>query len=93
MAHVLLADALGTGDLDLAAGLLAQLANAGSPGKPASEQDLAFMLALVRAIAPTNETEALLAVQMAAIHRPPWWQPNVSAWPRPSCNRTAPRTC
>jgi hypothetical protein len=34
-----------------------------------AEQEMAFMLALVRGIGPKDETEALLAAQMAAIHK------------------------
>jgi hypothetical protein len=66
--HALLADALGTGDLDFAAGLLTQLTDVSRSGKVATKQELNFMLSLVRGINPRDETEALLAAQMAAIH-------------------------
>jgi hypothetical protein len=59
---------LGTGDHDLACGLLTQLTDVSRSGKVATEQELNFMLSVVRAINPKDETEALLAAQMAAIH-------------------------
>jgi hypothetical protein len=66
--HTLLADALGTGDYEFAAGLLTQLTDVSRSGKVATKQELNFMLSLVRGINPKDETEALLAAQMAAIH-------------------------
>jgi hypothetical protein len=66
--HILLADALGTGDYDLACGLLTQLTDVSRSGKVATQQELNFMLCVVRGINPRDETEALLAAQMAAIH-------------------------
>ena len=66
--HTLLADALGTGDYEFAAGLLTQLTDVSRSGKIATKQELNFMLSLVRGINPKDETEALLAAQMAAIH-------------------------
>ena len=66
--HTLLADALGTGDFDLACGLLTQLTDVSRSGKVATQQELNFMLSVVRGISPRDETEALLAAQMAAIH-------------------------
>jgi hypothetical protein len=66
--HTLLADALGTGDYDFAAGLLAQLTDVSRSSKVATKQELDFMLSVVRGISPRDETEALLAAQMATIH-------------------------
>jgi hypothetical protein len=68
LCHTLLADALGTGDYEFACGLLAQITNVSRSGKVATDQELNFMLSLVRGINPRDETEALLAAQMAAIH-------------------------
>jgi hypothetical protein len=65
--RMLLADAFGTADDELASGLLTQLVHASQPDKLPT-QELNFMLSLVRGINPKDETEALLAVQMAAIH-------------------------
>ena len=66
--HTLLADAFGTGDIDLACGLLVQTADVARSGKVATRQELNFMLSVVRGINPRDETEALLAAQIAAIH-------------------------
>jgi len=66
--HTLLADALGTGDFELAVGLLAQLADVSRSGRIATKEELNFMLSVVAGINPSDETEALLAAQMAAIH-------------------------
>jgi hypothetical protein len=67
--HSLLADALGTGDCEFAAGLLMQLADVSRSGKVVTKQELNFLLSVVHGINPKDETEALLAVQMAAIHK------------------------
>ena len=66
--HTLLADALATGDYEFAGGLLTQLTDASRSGKIATKQELNFMLSVVRGINPRDETEALLAAQMAAVH-------------------------
>jgi hypothetical protein len=68
ISHLLLADALGTGDFEFAAGLLGQLADVSRSGKSATTRELDFTLSLVRGIGPRDETEALLAAQMAAVH-------------------------
>ncbi|MFZ0854172.1 MAG: hypothetical protein WAO08_33850 [Hyphomicrobiaceae bacterium] len=61
-------DAFGTGDYELAEGLLAQLVDVSRSGKVATAREVNFMLAVVAGISPKDETEALLAVQMSAIH-------------------------
>jgi hypothetical protein len=66
--HTLLADAFATGDFEFAGGLLTQLTDASRSGKIATKQELKFMLSVVAGINPRDETEALLAAQMAAIH-------------------------
>jgi hypothetical protein len=66
--HSLLADALGTGDCEFAGGLLKQLADVSRSGRVATKQELNYMLSVVHGINPKDETEALLATQMAAIH-------------------------
>jgi hypothetical protein len=68
IARTLLADIFATGDLDLASGLMGQLSDAGRSGSHPTSQELDLMLRLVRGIGPRDETEALLACQMAAIH-------------------------
>ncbi len=67
-AYTLLADALGTGDVGFAQGLLNQLASASRTGKELTAGEVNFMMATIRGIAPRDATEALLATQMAAIH-------------------------
>lgn len=65
----LLANALGTTDNAFLLGLLSQLGNAsGSPGKKHDEDGLNFMLEAIRGVAPQDQTEAMLAAQMAAVH-------------------------
>ena len=64
----LLAETLGTTDLDFYRGFLSQLANAGSIDPKADEAGINFMLAVVKDIKPRDQVEAMLAAQMAAIH-------------------------
>jgi hypothetical protein len=64
----LLADTFGTGDFDFAASLAAQLADVSRSGKVPAKKELDYMLSVVRGINPRDETEAVLAAQMAAIH-------------------------
>ena len=65
---VLLAQALGTTDLDFANGLMMQVAGASmKAGKPV-EADANFMLATIEDIGPRDRVEAMLAAQMAAVH-------------------------
>jgi hypothetical protein len=66
--HTLLADTLATGDYEFAGGLLTQLTDASRSGKIATKQELNFTLSVVRGINPRDETETLLAAQMAAVH-------------------------
>jgi hypothetical protein len=67
-ATALLSDAFGSADGQLIDGLLKQLTNVSRTGKTPTSGELNFMLAVVRGIGPKDETEALIAVQMAAIH-------------------------
>jgi hypothetical protein len=66
--QMLLMEALGTTDLDFFGGFIAQLANAGAQGRKIDEDMLNFMLSVVKGINPNDQTEAMLAAQMAAIH-------------------------
>jgi hypothetical protein len=68
MSRILLADAFGTGDHEFASGVLAELTSLSRSAKSPTDQEMNFMLSLVRGINPNDETEALLAAQMAAIH-------------------------
>jgi hypothetical protein len=65
---VLWASALGTTDLALAGILFGQLAHVTRARDTLSETDFNGALALVRGLAPTDATEAMLAAQMAAVH-------------------------
>jgi hypothetical protein len=64
----LVANAFGTGSSHFVSGLLGQLADVSRRGAEVKSTELDFMLTVVRGIAPRDETEALLAVQMSAIH-------------------------
>ena len=64
---VALMRALGTTDFDFYSGLISQLLNA-SREKEASESGTNFMLSVIKGIEPRDQTEAMLAAQMAAVH-------------------------
>jgi hypothetical protein len=64
----LLMEALGTADYSFGIGLISQLINAGSRGSDNDENDVNFMLSVVKGIKPRDHLEAMLAAQMAAIH-------------------------
>ena len=66
--QALLLRAVGSTDFDFLAGLLKQLANAGSQGPKADERGISFMLAVVKGVEPNDQVEAMLAAQMAAVH-------------------------
>ena len=66
--NALVLESLATADNDFFDGLLSQLINASAPGRKADERSLNIMLAMVRAVAPKDEVEAMLAAQMAAVH-------------------------
>ena len=68
--RVHLMTALGVTDTQLCNKLLMDIGNlAVCQGKHASEADLNDMLSVVRGIGPTDAVEAMLAVQMAAVHQ------------------------
>jgi hypothetical protein len=66
---MLLMQALGTTSIDFSSGLIGQLANAASKGPNADEDSINFMLAVAKGVEPKDEVEAMLAAQMAAVHR------------------------
>jgi len=68
MGRILLMQALGAANDDFSYGLLIQLANVVAKGRTVKVADLDRILAMVQGIAPRDETEAMLAAQMAAIH-------------------------
>ncbi len=65
-AHLI--DTFGTCSTEAADTLISQLANAVTPGSEISEAQLNGALATVHGIAPQDEAEAMLAVQMVATH-------------------------
>ena len=68
MGGLLFMQAFGTTNGEFAEGLIKQLADVVGKGKVPNEADLNYMIAMVQCIAPRDETEAMLAAQMAAIH-------------------------
>ncbi|MBR0774769.1 hypothetical protein JQ625_08000 [Bradyrhizobium diazoefficiens] len=64
----LLADALGAVDRDALEGLLKQLVKASVIGQKPDEANLAFMISMIRSIAPRDSIEAMLVAQMVCIH-------------------------
>jgi hypothetical protein len=67
LGNALIMESLGTADFDFYDGLLTQLANVGTQGKP-DERGTNFLLAMVRGCGPKDEIEAMMAAQMAAVH-------------------------
>jgi hypothetical protein len=67
-AERLLADALGVADSDALHGLLRQLVKASLAGRKPDEANLAFMISMVKSIAPKDSIEAMLAAQMVSVH-------------------------
>jgi hypothetical protein len=66
--HLLMQNALGTLDVAFMSGLLTQLAHATSGGPSVDEDDLNFMVSVIKGIEPRDQVEAMLAAQMAGIH-------------------------
>jgi hypothetical protein len=67
----LLMEAIGTKEEPFLAGLMTDLVNVGSKGHDVDEAGEAkanFLLSVVKGIEPSDEVEAMLAAQMAAVH-------------------------
>jgi hypothetical protein len=64
----LLAEALGAADSEALHGLLGQLVKAGAVARRPDQSNLAFMISVLKSIAPRNSLEAMLAAQMVSIH-------------------------
>jgi hypothetical protein len=60
--------AIGTADFDFLAGLALQLVNASRGQGSTTEKTVNFMLSVIKGIDPRDQTEAMLAAQMAAVH-------------------------
>ena len=67
-AQVLAMSELGTDDVRFYLGLVRQISGLGEPGQPVSENASNFALSVIRGVNPTDEVEAMLAAQMAAVH-------------------------
>ena len=66
--ELLFMHALGTTNADFANGLINQLINVLGKGKAINAAGLNHIVSMVQGIAPRDETEAMLAAQMAALH-------------------------
>ena len=69
MAQVLLMADLGTCDPNFMLGVQGQVAAIGAHGRKIDEGASNFLLSVVRGVQPRDELEAMLAVQMGAIHK------------------------
>ncbi len=69
LAQILMMADLGTCDPGFWAGIQGQVATIGAQGKAIDEGASNFLLSVVRGVQPRDELEAMLAVQMAAIHQ------------------------
>jgi hypothetical protein len=64
----LLAEALGAVDRDALHGILGQLVKASAIAQKPDEANLAFMISMIRSIAPRDSIEAMLVSQMVSVH-------------------------
>jgi hypothetical protein len=64
----LMAEALGVADRDAMHGILRQLVRASVRGTRPDKTSLAFMLTMVKSIAPRDAIEAMLVAQMVSVH-------------------------
>jgi len=69
LAHILMMADLGTCDPAFMAGVQNQVAFIGAHGRTIDEGASNFLLSVVRGVQPRDELEAMLAVQMGAIHQ------------------------
>lgn len=66
--ELLLAEALGAVDREALHGLLSQLVKASVVARRPDQGNLAFMVSMLKSIAPKDSLEAMLAAQMVSIH-------------------------
>jgi hypothetical protein len=66
--RVVLMEALGIVEPEFLEGLLGQLGSLVAKGRTVDGRTLNFMLSLVKGVKPTDQVEAMLATQMAAVH-------------------------
>jgi hypothetical protein len=69
LAEILMMADLGTCDPNFLIGVQGQVASIGSRGRTIDEGASNFLLSVVRGVQPRDELEAMLAVQMGAIHQ------------------------
>jgi hypothetical protein len=69
LAQILMMADLGTCDPSFMAGVQSQIAAIGTHGRIIDEGASNFLLSVVRGVQPRDELEAMLAVQMGAIHQ------------------------
>jgi len=68
-AQILMMADLGTCDAAFMFGVQGQIAAIGTPGRKIDDDASNFLLSVVRGVQPRDELEAMLAVQMGAIHQ------------------------
>lgn len=61
-------ESLGSADSDFVVGFTNQLINEGSTGSEPKENEINYLLSIVRGIEPRDPLETMLALQMAAVH-------------------------
>jgi hypothetical protein len=66
--QLLLAEALGSADMDFINGLLGQLANAAKRNGTVAEADINFLISVIKDIKPRDQLEAMLVAEMAVVH-------------------------
>ena len=68
LGHFAMLKAIGSSDSDFLNGLLKQVVNAGSHSPNADENGINFLLSVVKGVEPQDPIEAMLALQMGAVH-------------------------
>ena len=68
LGHFAMLKAIGSSDSDFLNGLLKQVVNAGWQGPNADENEINFLLSVVKGVEPQDPIEAMLALQMGAVH-------------------------
>jgi len=68
LGHFAMLKAIGSSDSDFLNGLLKQVVNAGWQGPNADENEINFLLSVVKGVEPQHPIEAMLALQMGAVH-------------------------
>jgi hypothetical protein len=69
MGMLMQAQALGTGDLDFAKGVIEEIIDVSSFGREMNDTNLNFALSIIEGVRPQNPVQTLLATEMVANHR------------------------